>query len=392
MERMARPPVAASLVLALLATACSDVEQATNAMPGGSDGTGTGSDTAPGTTAFDGPGTGDASATGDTGPGGTTTSAVSATGTTDDPSTTGGETLGTTSSTGDDAGSSSGGVPECGGDDECAAYETCDLPAGQCVPVCAAWGSGGYGSCVDAYGNFDANATCGAALDAAVCVYAGFPVTATGCSVQGCTSICDCPAPPATGDAPVTCGDITGAVADCYLSCESGETCPDGMACFGGVACLTTVPDVPQYGDCGNLASDCITGTCAIEGGYSVCVDGCGGVGTCDPPPAGGSASCAGLIFPPNGSECVLDCNGNPDCPAGMDCYIDPDIGGGTGLCMWPLFPNPGGNCCSTHAMAGCNAPFIESCTCALDSYCCTTSWDQQCVNEALDNCAMACP
>ena len=46
---------------------------------------------------------------------------------------------------------------------------------------------------------------------------------------------CDCFAPPATGDAVVTCAAVLqGGGTACVLSCGGGETCPDGMECLSG--------------------------------------------------------------------------------------------------------------------------------------------------------------
>jgi hypothetical protein len=74
-----------------------------------------------------------------------------------------------------------------------------------------------------------------------------------------------------------------------------------------------------------------------------------------------------------------------------MECYDDPGVAGVQPLCMWPLNPKNGGDCCVTHFGPGCSVASIEACTCALDSYCCSTSWDFTCIDVATDNCAMAC-
>jgi hypothetical protein len=60
------------------------------------------------------------------------------------------------------------------------------------------------------------------------------------CAFPGCITDCDCPAAPATGDAPVTCGPIVADSDDnaCFLDCSAGQTCPDGMTCFMNFICM----------------------------------------------------------------------------------------------------------------------------------------------------------
>lgn len=67
------------------------------------------------------------------------------------------------------------------------------------------------------------------------------------CLDTGSTSVCqqdcmdagDCPAPPPTGDAPVTCGEANAGNAgnECYLDCSGGDLCPLGMYCYDGYIC-----------------------------------------------------------------------------------------------------------------------------------------------------------
>ncbi|MBX7077703.1 MAG: choice-of-anchor J domain-containing protein [Nannocystaceae bacterium] len=57
------------------------------------------------------------------------------------------------------------------------------------------------------------------------------------CSEPDCTMPSDCPEAPATGDAPVACGDIGLGAASCYLDCSAGQTCPDGMECVDDQHC-----------------------------------------------------------------------------------------------------------------------------------------------------------
>jgi hypothetical protein len=207
---------------------------------------------------------------------------------------------------------------------------------GQCVDACGgAWAAGGYGYCLDQYGSFDPQGLCGASH---ACIVDADPINVATCSRQGCSDVCDCPAPPATGNAVVTCVALPAdddMLPDCYLSCANGETCPDGMTCQDGTYCANPVQPLPMYGNCDDVAAPCIDGTCAMSNGHSVCVTLCpAGIGDCDPAPPGADlgAVCAAAITPPMGTDCFLDCNGPGDCPSGMSC-----VNGTVGmLCMWP--------------------------------------------------------
>lgn len=251
--------------------------------------------------------------------------------------TTDGEVTATETGSTDSGSSSSGDPPECTGDEQCGSNEVCSM-MGECVDACIPWGSGSYDYCLDGYGNFDTNGICGAGHQ---CIFWAFPLEGTTCSVQACSDACDCPGPEATGDATVTCADITtDGISDCYLSCADDEECPDDKSCFGGYVCMTPTEPLPQYGNCG-IVDACDNGTCADvfipgTGTFSVCVTLCEGVGigACDPPPPGGTAECDGVISPPMGADCQLTCNSNGDCPMGMAC-IDPG-GFNNDLCMWP--------------------------------------------------------
>jgi hypothetical protein len=219
---------------------------------------------------------------------------------------------------------------------ECPNNQICDN--GVCVAACA-WAAGTYGSCLNALGGVDALNVCGANH---ICLNDPYPYSLTTCSLQTCVDACECPAPPATGDAIVTCANITspGMTNDCYLSCANGEMCPDGMMCLnddGGspLLCATPVPsDVPMYGNCDDLVTTCDGGTCGVFGSSSVCTEGCGNAGDCEAAPAGAmmGVDCDDVFNPPGGNDCYLPCFNGGDCPVGMGCD---DVSGPGGACMW---------------------------------------------------------
>ncbi len=239
-------------------------------------------------------------------------------------------TAGRSSSTGtatDTPSSSSGQPVDCPA--PCANNDIC--VEGTCTSACDPWGSGNYGPCLNAYGGFEVDALCGMGNS---CIGQGAPTTATGCLTQGCRDVCDCPAPPATGNALVSCGNLTVGdnAPDCYLSCANGETCPDGMACQDGLWCGTPVVDLPVYGNCGSVASACIDSTCFDDGNFSMCVQNCDSAADCAPaPPGARPAECDLVLFPPAGEDCYFPCTNNADCPNTMVCVQ----ANGFNLCIW---------------------------------------------------------
>jgi hypothetical protein len=247
--------------------------------------------------------------------------------------TTGSETTVVVDPTMDDGESSSGPPPECVVPEDCSGNEVCEN--GHCAEACGGrWGSGSYDYCLTEFGDFDTTASCGAGH---LCIYWGDPIEQAACALQGCTDACDCPPPATTGSATVACGQLSEvrSMNDCYLSCADGETCPDGMVCNPDGVCVTEVPEVPIYGNCGNLAPDCVApGICVgFPGGESVCMtNGCTSVADCPmivPPGGNLTPACSDVVPMLGGYECYVDCIGGVPCPDGMICI------NGT-LCVWP--------------------------------------------------------
>ena len=53
--------------------------------------------------------------------------------------------------------------------------------------------------------------------------------------------------------------------------------------------------------------------------------------------------------------------------------------------------PTPGGNCCDPHDGTGCDDNRCQGCVCGIDGDCCSLVWDDICVSEATQECAVDC-
>ncbi len=138
------------------------------------------------------------------------------------------------------AGSSSSGGTDSGQDETGPVDGTAGLETGStgapnsCDPVVP----GEWNACIDGKGT----------VDNTLCNWTGLPGTTgflgciaapdaagSACMITGCADACDCFAPPATGNAEVTCAPVlTNGTNACVLSCADGQTCPDTMECLGG--------------------------------------------------------------------------------------------------------------------------------------------------------------
>lgn len=272
---------------------------------------------------------------------GTTTTAPTPGDTTSEPSTTTAISTDVTTSIdpSTDSSSSSGPPPSCQSDDDCGSNQSCS-DRGECESIClAGWSMGTYDYCLDQWGGFDIQNACGGTSPDRRCIYWGDPIEAAVCSTQNCATACDCPAPPATGNATVTCGDISpsDAIPDCYLSCANEETCPDGMVCRNDEYCAHEPSPLPMYGNCDGVDAPCAVGDCLYYmPGHSICMAGCNNPGDCDPAPPSSdfNSDCDSVAQFPAGPECYIPCNNNGDCPPDMECLLSL-------LCLWPdSWPN----------------------------------------------------
>lgn len=221
----------------------------------------------------------------------------------------------------------------------CTIDEMCVL--GACVPIDDS--TTGPPACNDVPGNYAECLGAGNVVDTTGCgggdncLTGGDPVIAGVCSVTPCVDTCDCPAAPATGNAPIACDAITGGAEQfCYLDCSAGQSCPNGMICFADLACVW-----PGEGADGIPYGDCLNGgpsTCGTEGvclnddtmapTVGVCTEACAGAGSCPASPGGTAPITCQDVTGDGLNECTLDCSTGGSCPAGMTCFSG-------FLCMW---------------------------------------------------------
>lgn len=230
-----------------------------------------------------------------------------------------------------DPGSTSNGSATTDPGSTSAAGTTDPTTGGGCNDV-----PGNYEYCLNMMGAID-NTPCMAPGDA-TCIYTGMlgAPTAAVCSIQDCVDACDCPAAPPSGNAVVSCGDVTGDPTQlfCYLDCAGGEACPTGMTCFGGFLCVWPGPSAggTPYGDCLSDPNACgLDGVCLNDGAMptiGVCTEDCAVVGDCPASPGGTAPVGCQDVTGDGAAECILNCSGGGSCPAGMSCFAN-------FLCAW---------------------------------------------------------
>lgn len=191
----------------------------------------------------------------------------------------------------------------------------------------------------------------------------------------------DCGACPGCGDGKCqgdetcnACPDDCGACASCGDgTCNPGETCSSCQA------------------DCGPCGGACGDGTCAGGETCASCQIDCGpcGGGACSHDPCKTGAALSSGCDP-----CVTDvCSIDPFCCD--DSWDETCVEEVEQVCGKSCGGVGGGNCshdlCATGSALTPNCDPCVSDICSVDSYCCTTSWDAQCVQEVGTICGQSC-
>jgi cysteine-rich repeat protein len=172
-------------------------------------------------------------------------------------------------------------------------------------------------------------------------------------------------------------------VNDCLVNC--GDTCNPHPGPGSNDASATSCV-------CGVVPSCCTTGWTATC--VAAATNDCG---ACDPAVCGDGA----VTFPEqcddgnntNNDGCSATCLienavcGDSDVEGNEECD-DGDTTAGDGCNATCQFE---GFACVDHDTPGVADEAVETCVCALDSFCCENSWDSICVNEAQDDCNVVC-
>jgi len=155
-----------------------------------------------------------------------------------------------------------------------------------------------------------------------------------------------------------------------YDPCDDGDICTVGDACAGGVCVSGEVISPPEAWDdpCNELVCDSLTGwhPAPVEG---PCDD--------EDPCTGGGKCHAGVCV---GGEDLCpesDC-GDGHCQDLENCDTCPED---CGSC--------GSTCCHPHEGKGCGDPTCQDIVCGVDAFCCTSSWDELCAEQAQDVCGI---
>jgi hypothetical protein len=282
------------------------------------------------------------------------------------------------------------GADGCGGTcGTCQAGLACDS-FGYCIcqPQCTGkqCGSDGCGG------------SCGTCLTGHVCNWQGVCVCMPNCQNKECGSN-------GCGGSCGTCGP--GATCTAQGVCQVTSYCGNGLCDSSlGEDCWSC----PQ--DCGPCPGKCGDGWCDYDMGEDCwsCPMDCGmcpgecGDGMCDYDMGEDCWSC-----PMDCGTCPEMCgDGWCDIQMGESCWSCPDDCGpcngycGDGWCSAEAGescescpkdcgPCSTASCCSPHDSPGCGNAAVQSCTCAMDPYCCQVMWDDICVEGAKAYCGLTC-
>ncbi|HWB81004.1 MAG TPA: hypothetical protein VG755_38840 [Nannocystaceae bacterium] len=183
----------------------------------------------------------------------------------------------------------------------------------------------------------------------------------------------------------------------CDAMCDGGGTSggtDDGGG--GGGACCE-----PQMGPgCDDMAvQDCVCAFddfCCTDSWDDLCVqeanDSCDAM--CDGGGGGGGECCAPQDGPGCGGGAIEDCVCAFDDFCCTDTWDDLCVQEANDSCDAMCDGGGGGggaSCCDAQDTPGCDDMTVQDCVCSFDDFCCTDSWDDLCVQEAVEDCGAAC-
>jgi hypothetical protein len=153
----------------------------------------------------------------------------------------------------------------------------------------------------------------------------------------------------------------------------SGATSDSGTT-GGSTGIDSGVGDASLGGSGGTTDASTGYGDCCTAHGTPGCTDTNVQKCVCDI-----DATCCGIGWNAN---CVLKAF-TYNCAACPDGGVTTGGGSGGG--------GPGGDCCVSHSTPGCGNASVQACVCAVDSYCCSYSWDSLCASEVTSEGCGAC-
>jgi hypothetical protein len=210
---------------------------------------------------------------------------------------------------------------------------------------------------------------------------------------ETCPEDCgECPKPGNCCESTDVPGCLEAQIMDCVCAqdsfcCENSwdNLCVEHVEDYGCGECLGSCCGESEEPGCSD--SDCMDAVCQVDSYCcdnawdSICVDEaeeiCGDL--CTPPPECGDGLCNG---DENCTTCPLDC-GLCDVECG-DGLCQDDSGEDCETCWQDCGACEGeGPCCVSNGSPGCMDDDIESCVCAMDSFCCNNTWDSVCAEMA---------
>ncbi len=173
---------------------------------------------------------------------------------------------------------------------------------------------------------------------------------------------------------------------------DCGDTTCSGCVCAAQPQCCQTAWDQT----CTDVAQTTCSSSCNCPASTSLCADvlacasGCGADSTCvEGCLETASAASQALYVAYDACVQANDCYGLPT-QADIDNCLNVTCGAPLDACLNDGAPPPA-PCCQPLPVDGCQDSYCSGCVCALDSTCCTVTWDVDCAQKAGTVCSGTC-
>jgi hypothetical protein len=168
---------------------------------------------------------------------------------------------------------------------------------------------------------------------------------------------------------------------------DGGDCCAaNGTNGCDDVACCETVCAADPFCCDGGWDGECVEAAAALCSTVDCIGDACGGPGACNV--AHGGIGCS------DATCCATVCAADFFC-----CQVSWDevcVDEAVALCgiALPVCPGGGGDCFGANGSPGCDDVACCESVCAVDAFCCDTTWDTLCVSAAVELCPLppVCP